>query len=119
MQNAWFMLTSPGPGGAQFAILGGTGDGYDGCDSNTDTGCDGLQGTSADIITVTDRRAVHRPARARDRRKASLGLANFRYALHSEAQLVRRLRLQQPSAAHDAQSGGLAADRTGVRSPRL
>jgi len=54
MQNAWFMLTSPGPGGAQFAFLGGTGDGYDGCDSNTDTGCDGLQGTSADIITVTD-----------------------------------------------------------------
>ncbi|MGA2848437.1 MAG: Ig-like domain-containing protein [Terracidiphilus sp.] len=54
LQVAEFLLK--GPGGAEFVLLGSTGDGEDGCDGNPSqsASCNGLQGTTGDKITIVD-----------------------------------------------------------------
>ncbi len=53
MAYAEFLLESPG--GEELVLLGQTGDTIDGCDENeNDQSCDGLQGTSADVINIQD-----------------------------------------------------------------
>ncbi len=54
LQSAEFLLKAPN--GDEFVLLSSTGDGQDGCDGNPSqtASCNGLQGTSGDIITITD-----------------------------------------------------------------
>ncbi|MGD0830537.1 MAG: Ig-like domain repeat protein [Terracidiphilus sp.] len=54
LQEAEFLLKAPN--GDEFVLLSSTGDGEDGCDGspNQSASCNGLQGTSGDIITITD-----------------------------------------------------------------